>query len=80
MSELGIEELGKSLEWCSDWYAHYSSSEINNPTGPEKGFVKVVRGGSLYEKNPWYEAQTYRWHQNPEMPSERISFRLVEDR
>jgi len=80
VSELGIEELGKSLEWCSDWYAHYSSSEINNPTGPEKGFVKVVRGGSLYEKNPWYEAQTYRWHQNPEMPSERISFRLVEDR
>ena len=79
-SELGIEELGQTLEWCSDWFAHYKNSEESSPTGPETGFVKVVRGGSLYEKNAWYAAPTYRWHQNPEVPSERITFRLVEDR
>jgi hypothetical protein len=79
-SELGIEEIGLSLEWCSDWFARYKNSEESSPTGPEKGIVKVVRGGSLYEKNSWYDAPTYRWHQNPEVPSEKISFRLVEDR
>ena len=79
-SELGIEEIGNIMEWCSDWFAHYKTSDGSNPTGPEKGSVKVVRGGSLYENNPWYNAPTYRWHQNPETPSERISLRLVEDR
>lgn len=79
-SELGIEEIGQTLEWCSDWFARYKNNAENSPTGPEKGVVKVVRGGSLYEKNPWYDAPTYRWHQNPEDPSERISFRLVEDK
>lgn len=79
-SELGIEEIGLTMEWCSDWFAHYKNSEESSPTGPDKGFVKVVRGGSLYEKTPWYDAPTYRWHQNPDVPSERISFRLVEDR
>lgn len=79
-SELGIEEIGHSMEWCSDWFAHYKTSEENNPIGPETGFVKVVRGGSLYDKNSWYDAPTYRWHQDPEKPSERISLRLVEDR
>ncbi|MBR1916656.1 MAG: SUMF1/EgtB/PvdO family nonheme iron enzyme [Bacteroidaceae bacterium] len=78
--ELGIEEIGVTMEWCSDWFARYKPDDENNPTGPEKGFVKVVRGGSLYEKNSWYDAPTYRWHQSPEVPSERISFRLVEDR
>lgn len=79
-SELGIEEIGNIMEWCSDWFAHYRTSDGSNPTGPEKGSVKVVRGGSLYENNPWYNAPTYRWHQNPETPSEKISLRLVEDR
>lgn len=79
-SELGIEEIGLSLEWCSDWFARYKNSEESSPTGPENGFVKVVRGGSLYEQNSWYDAPTYRWHQNPEVPSEKISFRLAEDR
>ena len=79
-SELGIEEIGSIMEWCSDWFAHYKTNEGSNPTGPEKGFVKVVRGGSLYEKNSWYDAPTYRWHQIPDVPSGRISFRLVEDR
>lgn len=79
-SELGIEEIGRTMEWCSDWFSRYKNGESNSPTGPKNGFVKVVRGGSLYGENQWYSEPTYRWHQNPETPSERISFRLVEDR
>ena len=79
-SELGVEEIGETLEWCSDWFAHYKNNAETSPTGPKVGVVKVVRGGSLYEKKTWYDALTYRWHQNPEEPSERISLRLVEDR
>jgi len=35
-------------EWTADWYdaEYYTSSARKNPTGPEKGQEKVVRGGS----------------------------------
>ena len=37
---------GNVGEWCSDWYGKYSAPDQLNPTGPAKGTVRVVRGGS----------------------------------
>jgi formylglycine-generating enzyme required for sulfatase activity len=39
---------GNAAEWCSDWYdvAYYGNSPEDNPQGPAKGTLKVVRGGS----------------------------------
>ena len=36
---------GNVAEWCSDWYEADYGEETENPTGPEKGTVKVIRGG-----------------------------------
>ncbi len=42
--------LGNVMEYCSDWYAEDAYKSIpngaKNPTGPESGSEKVVRGGS----------------------------------
>ena len=46
---LGIYDMSGNLyEWCQDWYDedYYSYSPEDNPTGPEDGTEKVVRGGS----------------------------------
>ena len=37
---------GNVLEWCQDWYGNYQGEPAENPQGPERGFEKVLRGGS----------------------------------
>jgi formylglycine-generating enzyme required for sulfatase activity len=39
---------GNALEWVADWYddGYYASSPEANPTGPQSGDFRVLRGGS----------------------------------
>lgn len=36
---------GNVREWCSDWYAPYMNASASDPTGPDLGTSRVVRGG-----------------------------------
>jgi formylglycine-generating enzyme required for sulfatase activity len=46
--------IGNASEWCSDWYAEYPAGPVTDPTGPESGWRRVIRGqgleGELFEE------------------------------
>jgi formylglycine-generating enzyme required for sulfatase activity len=36
---------GNVWEWVRDWYGEYSKELQNDPSGPESGSLRVIRGG-----------------------------------
>ncbi|MCC7011185.1 MAG: SUMF1/EgtB/PvdO family nonheme iron enzyme [Planctomycetes bacterium] len=40
---------GNVLEWCSDRFGPYTPDEQTNPTGPETGSARVLRGGGGWD-------------------------------
>jgi len=68
---------GNVEEWCLDWYdLDYTDSAVTDPTGPETGYSRVIRGGN------WYNAARYcrSARRNSDVPNSgvnRIGFRVA---
>ena len=76
-NELQLFDMtGNVREWCQDYYGPYSSEPQTDPTGPESGYYRVVRGGSYTDRVAWCRVAR-RFHNSPNTTSYYIGFRLV---
>jgi len=70
---------GNAMEWVQDWLdkKYYQSSPQDDPTGPEKGSVKVEKGG-WWGSNPFVARGAYRHYEDlPTYQDHHIGFRIV---
>jgi len=43
-------------EWCNDWYGPYRPGPQTDPTGPETGTDKVLRGGAIVDTGRFFRS------------------------
>lgn len=73
---------GNAAEWVNDWYHSYEANDVENPTGPESGSLRCVRGGSWADvlkdsDGEYHLSSANRDKRDPLLQSAMIGFRVV---
>ena len=79
ISPYGVYDLsGNVREWCGDWYGLYDKNKADslNPTGPQIGLSRVVRGGGFMNYAEELKG-SYRLWEDPTARKEDIGFRCI---
>jgi formylglycine-generating enzyme required for sulfatase activity len=67
---------GNVSEWCLDWYGLYPKGNVTNPTGPNSGSERVMRGGH-WQADAAGCRSAKRRRFPPSLASDAVGFRLV---
>ncbi len=81
VSPFGLFDMaGNAAEWVQDWYDpnYYKNAPLSNPTGPERGAIKSMRGGSWLKPSISLRTSDRDWGTMDSRPS-GAGFRCARD-
>jgi len=73
----GLHDMhGNAWEWALDWFADYPEGPVTDPSGPEWGERRAVRGGSWWSYSRYCRSAS-RVRNSPDQAFQTLGFRLV---
>jgi formylglycine-generating enzyme required for sulfatase activity len=76
-NDFGLYDMsGNVCEWCWDWRAAYTESDITDPRGLFSGSIRVLRGGS-FGYFAWTCRSANRDADTPKKYDKHLGFRIV---
>jgi len=71
-----FDMAGNLYQWCKDWYTPGAERKADNPTGPDQGTERVLKGGSYSESMDSLRS-AYRISADPAASKAIYGFRCV---
>jgi formylglycine-generating enzyme required for sulfatase activity len=76
-NSFGLYDMhGNVWEWCQDWHGKYPKGPVIDPTGPEQGRIRVLRGG-CWSYSGGLCRSAFRDGDHPSLRYLNLGFRVV---